>query len=399
MLPLTTCMTEGEGYGMEFYRPTWAEIDLDKFTTNIHHLQTHLGLDKKILAVVKANAYGHGAIPMAAAAIEAGAAYLGVSSIDEGVELREGGISAPILVLGYSSPAYAQDIVGYGLTQTVFTEDILQALSDAAIQLKKTAKIHIKVDTGMGRIGIRDLDHAYRFIRRAFAVSGLDVEGVFTHLATAEDPNYEYAHEQYQKWMQLCQQLSSSGVHIPYQHIANSGAGLQHPYMHSSLVRIGISLYGVYPATHLQSIVPLQQVMRLSSQIVYLQTHSSGSKISYGSRYTTQEGERIATVPIGYADGYSRLLSGKGHVLVRGVRVPIVGAICMDQLMVNVSSVPDVAVGDEVVLYGQQASEFVSVDEIADHIGTISYEVLCSLGRRVPRLYMEKGHVKEIRKW
>ncbi|MDB5083161.1 MAG: alanine racemase [Bacilli bacterium] len=377
---------------MQFYRPTWAEIDLDQFTANLRCLQNYIGENRQVLAVVKGNAYGHGAVPMAAAAMQAGASYLGVASLDEAIELRDGGIVAPILLMGAVSHRFAEELVHHEITQSVFTNEMLLELAKAARNQNKTAKIHVELDTGMGRFGLRDLREAVEFIERAVSTPGIHVEGIFTHLATAEDPNFDYALYQYGRWQQVLKLLKERGFSCQYEHLANSAAGMQHLYMISSLVRFGLALYGIYPAPHLKRLARgLASVLRLVSEIIFLQTHPAGSKISYGGTYTTKEGARIAIVPIGTADGLSPHLSNKGYALVRGIRAPIVGAVCMNHLMLDVSHITPAAVGDQVVLFGQQNGHTIGIDEVARWSGVKPHEVLGSLNSKVPRVYLTQS--------
>jgi alanine racemase len=389
----------GKKAGQMFGRPTWAEIDLDAIRHNVREVKRTLPETTELMAVVKANGYGHGAGPVAKAALSAGATQLAVASVDEAIELRQEGIEAPILVLGYTDPAHAHEVVAWKLTQTVYELRLATALNRAAEQAQTTAKVHLKVDTGMGRIGVRGVEETVALLKQLREVPAIFVEGIFTHLATADEADRSYAEEQIAQWEKICRALEG----IKYRHLSNSAAILHHPSGSTeplgNMVRLGISLYGYYPSKDVPKKVPLRPALRFVSQIVHLKVVPAGTKISYGATYVTT-GERtwIATVPVGYADGYSRLLSGKGQALVRGVRVPVVGRVCMDQLMLDVSAVPDAQVGDEVVLYGRQGEETISLEEVAERIGTITYEVCCDLGRRVPRVYFEDGKQVFVRK-
>jgi alanine racemase len=375
-------------------RPTWAEIDLSAIAHNIRQFKQHLAPGSRIMAVVKANGYGHGAVPVARTALEEGAVSLAVATADEAIELREEGIEAPILVLGYTPPEGAEAIVQYDLTSTVFHVGMLEALSRAAAKWGKRARVHVKVDTGMGRIGLKKIPEIVSFLEQAVQNPFLEVEGIFTHLATADEADKSYMWEQVGRWREILQALDERGITVPLKHIANSAAAIDHPELHLDRVRLGISMYGYYPSPEVnREAVYLRPALALKSRVAHVKTMEEGEAVSYGATYAAKSGERIATIPVGYADGYSRLLSNRGCVLIRGKRCPVVGRICMDQLMVCVTHVPDVAVGDEVVLYGSQGEEQVTLDEVASLIGTISYEVACAVGRRVPRVYVRNGQI------
>jgi alanine racemase len=380
-----------------FVRPTWAEIQLDNLAHNIQGIHAKLPAGTRLMAVVKANAYGHGAIPVARKALEAGATYLAVASVDEALELRNAGIRAPILVLGYTPPGQAALVVEHDLTQTLYQEEMLQALSKAALEAGQLAKVHVKADTGMGRLGFTAAAETTAFVKQAQSTPGVVVEGLFTHFATADEADTSYAEEQLARWRELLSACAEEGLQIPLQHISNSAGILHLPHSPGNMVRLGISMYGCWPSEEVAREVELRPVMRLVTQIVHLKTVAPGTKISYGATYETQRPAKIATIPIGYADGYSRLLSNRADVLVRGQRAPIRGRVCMDQLMIDVTDIEGVQLGDEAVLYGAQGSDEITLDEIAGIIGTISYEVACAVGRRVPRLYTEGQEIVEVR--
>lgn len=386
-----------------FGRPTWAEIDLDAIQHNVREVKRLLPEGTELMAVVKANGYGHGAGPVAKAALAAGATRLAVSSVDEGIELRQEGIDAPILVLGYTDPTSAGDVVAWKLTQTVYEPQLLAALQAAAASVHAVVKVHLKIDTGMGRIGVSNGDDALALAKQVQDSDALLLEGIFTHFATADEADTSYADKQAAKWQEICAILDREDINVPLQHISNSAAILHHPRCSDTpmgnMVRLGISMYGYYPSDEVQKAAPLRPALRFVSRIVHLKAVPAGTSISYGATHTTcADGTRIATVPVGYADGYSRLLSGKGHALVRGVRVPVIGRVCMDQLMLDVSGVPSAEMGDEVVLYGSQGEAEITLEEVAARIGTITYEVVCDLGRRVPRVYLQQGETVLVRK-
>jgi len=379
-----------------FVRPTWAEIDLDHIAHNIRSIRQILPEGTQLAAVVKANAYGHGAIPVARKALESGAVYLAVATVDEGIELRQAGIAAPILVMGYTPADQADLVVRYDLTQTVFQAELVQRLSEAATGQGKTVKVHLKVDTGMGRLGLIDPVETVQFAKMVTETPGVRLEGVYTHFATADEADARYAQEQIKRWEALRKMLKDAGLDSLLLHISNSAGILQYPVCAGQMVRLGISMYGYYPSSEVEKKIELRQALRLVSKIAHLKQVPSGTKISYGGTFETKRESVIATLPIGYADGYSRALSSRGEVLVRGMRVPVVGRVCMDQIMIDVTDVPGVALEDEVVLYGSQGDAFISVDEVAGKIGTISYEVCCALSRRVPRCYRESGQTVSV---
>ncbi len=373
-----------------FHRPTWVEISIDAIHHNIAEFRRNLSADMRIMAVVKGNAYGHGAIGVAQAAIEAGADYLAVAFLDEAMQLRQAGITAPILILGYTSPQEIELVDKLDVTITVYSDEMLSAL--AVRRSERPIKIHVKLDTGMGRIGIAGEDAAIRFIDRALSMPGVDVEGLFTHYASADETDKRYTHEQHERMERVVRHYAERGITFPCLHAGNSATGIDTPELSYNLLRLGISMYGLYPSEQVRrERVRLKPVMTYKTKIVHVQTWPAGSGISYGSIYHTQADERIATLPVGYADGYSRMLSGKAEVLVRGVKVPVVGRICMDQCMINVTDIPDVQVGDEVVLYGEQGDHTISVEDVAAQLGTVNYEVVCMVNYRVPRVFIREN--------
>lgn len=375
-----------------FYaRDTTIEVNLDAVANNIQQFRQHLAAGTQIMAVVKADAYGHGAIYVAKAALQAGANSLGVSFVDEGIELREAGITAPILILGYTPPEGVKIALEHDLTLTIFSEACLQEVSKIASQLKRPAKVHVKVDTGMGRIGLPP-EQAVPFIKRATQLRNIHLEGVFTHYSTADEADQTYLLKQEECFCQVVEELRKENVHIPILHCSNSAAAIERPQKVYNMIRLGISLYGFYPSDEVnRKAVSLEPVLRLVSKVVQVKKPPKGTGISYGKTYVASGEEWIATVPIGYADGIDRHLSNTGYALVNGVRVPIVGRVCMDFLMLDVTNAYPVQVGDEVVFYGVQGTEAIHVDEVAKQLRTINYELVCRLGHRIPRIYRSHG--------
>lgn len=360
---------------------TYAEISLEAIKHNIAQIKEFIDPGVKFMAVVKANAYGHGSVAVSRAAVEAGADYLGVANLQEALELREAGILSPILILTESPTSVADEIIQHGLTQTVYSFSEAKALSEESEKRKKPVRVHIKIDTGMGRVGVLPSE-AMAFITKVASLPGLALEGVFTHFAKAEDPEDKFTAEQFNKF----QQIIARAAHIPLKHSANSAAALFHRETHLDMVRVGLMMYGLYPQGNSRRLINLKPALSFKSRITYLKKVPAGTPLSYGSTYATPGETTIATIPVGYADGFSRRLSNRGQVLIRGRRYPVVGRVTMDLTMVNVGN-GKVEMGDEVALIGEQDGQGISADEIAALEDTISYEVVCSIGKRVPRVY------------
>jgi alanine racemase len=372
--------------------PVWAEIDLDALASNLSEVRRLTIPTAKILAVVKANAYGHGAVEVSRTVLAGGADWLGVARLDEGLTLREAGIEAPILILGYLPPEQSADVVRSRLSQAVYTSEMALALAEAASAQGTRAKLHLKIDTGMGRIGWVAGPGAVREILILARNRHLEVEGIFTHFAAADLADKAYTKEQLAKFTMLIEELRRNGLEIPIKHAANSAALMEMPETHLDLVRAGIILYGLYPSDEVDhSRIKLLPVMSLKAKVAYVKEVPAGFKVSYGCTHSTENNTTIATLPLGYADGYSRLLSSKGCALLHGRRAPVIGRVCMDQVMVDVGHIPGTAVGDETVLIGRQGDQEITTDEIAGLLGTINYEVVCMVSHRVPRVYKSKS--------
>ncbi len=374
-------MTENEAI-----RPAWAEIDLGAIKRNIRSLKGRLKPKTRFMAVVKANAYGHGDVQVSKAALEAGADRLGVALIEEAVKLREASISAPIHVLSDIPAHGAEEAVQNDLILTVSLMETAMATSVAASLLGKRAKVHIKVDTGMNRIGIRPAE-AKDFIERVAEMDGIEVEGVFTHFATAGEDD-EFMLRQLHKFEDLLEELEAAGISISIKHAANSAAAILNPASHLDMVRCGISIYGLHPTESTKGVIDLAPALSLKAKISSGRTIKAGEGVSYGLTFKAKQKTGIATVPLGYADGYSRNLSNLGSVLISGERFFIVGNVCMDQFMVDMDG-RDFKVGDEVVLIGSSGAETIGADEVASLLNTINYEVVCMISERVPRVYIE----------
>ncbi|MDA8352489.1 MAG: alanine racemase [Firmicutes bacterium] len=379
-----------------FYRDTRAVIDLDAIRHNVSEFRHRLPESCRLMATVKANAYGHGSVQVARAALAAGATHLAVAFLDEALELRKAGLQAPILTLGYTPARGIRAALEQDIALTVFDRESAETVIQEAKRAGGKARVHVKVDTGMGRLGIWE-DQVLPLVQEWVREPHLEVEGLFTHFATADNGDKEYAVQQHNRLLRVIDQLAEAGIHIPLIHCANSAAAIDMPDWCHGMIRLGISMYGYYPSEEVnQEAVRLQPALTLKTRIVQLKRPPAGTGISYGKTAVTDGQQWIATLPVGYADGYSRLLSNRGVALVQGKRVPIIGRICMDQTMLDVTSAMPVKVGEEVVLYGSQGSGTVHVDEVADLLDTISYEVTCMIDRRVPRIYVSNGQVVDI---
>ena len=376
---------------MAHHRATRAEIDLQAFRHNFQNLRSHISPQTRIMAVVKADAYGHGALPCARVAVECGADYLGAGVIEEGIELRQSGLDAPILILGSIFPDEAEDLVRHDLATIVCTLPLAQALAKEAEKQNKTASVHIKVDTGMNRLGVlpENLPELLNQIRN---LPNLKIEGVSTHFASADDEVLSITQAQLKKFQAALACFKEDDN--PLIHCSNTSALFKFPESHFDMVRPGLILYGALPSPSLQAVLsekenlsPFQPVMQWKSQIILVKSIAKGQPVSYSGSFTTQRGSLIATLPVGYADGLHRSLSNKMDVLIRGKRAPQIGNICMDMTLIDVTEIQDVQAGDEVVLFGKQEGQTITVDEMATKGGTIPYEILCNLGKRVPRIY------------
>lgn len=366
-------------------RPTVAKIDLSALEHNFREVALRAE-GRRILAVVKASAYGHGAIAPARRLRELGASMLGVALVEEGKELRNAGIDAPILIMGSLFPEQAEAIAALQLTPTVFSLPLARKLSAEAERLKTTVAVHVKIDTGMGRIGIAPED-APDFIAALRALPNIEVQGLMTHFADADLRDKAFAEKQVGRFSAVLTELESRGISIPLRHAANSAAVMDFAQALFTMVRPGIMLYGYNPLERRSPGIALQPVLSLVTRIAFVKKVPAGVPVSYGRTFVTKRESLIATLPIGYADGFSRALSNKGEALVRGKRVPVAGRVCMDMCMLDVTDVPGVAEGDEAVLIGAQGGERITADDIAAKTGTISYEVLCGISGRVPRVY------------
>lgn len=380
-------------------RSVWAEIDLDAVKFNIENIKK-ISKDREVVAVVKADAYGHGAVDMVPTLLENGASRLAVAMISEALELRKNGIKAPIMILGYTPLEYAKELIENDIEQTVYSLDYVRELSQIAKSLGKKAKIHIAIDTGMGRIGFLPGKETVDTIERIVKLEGINTVGMFTHFSTADELDKTYTYEQFNKMKSVIEGLKERNIEIPFKHESNSGAIIDMPETFLEGVRAGIILYGYYPSDEVhKDVLPLKKVLTLKTRVSHVKELDEDMYISYGRTFKTSKKSKIATIPVGYADGYSRLLSGKAKVIINGQLAPVVGRICMDQCMVDVTDLGEVNIGDEVILLGEQNGVKYDADDMARDMGTINYEIICMLKQRIPRVYLKDGEVVKVRNY
>ena len=373
---------------------TWAEIDLDGIASNAAGLKARAGGRAELMVTVKANGYGHGAVPVARAALDGGATRLAVHRTLEGVQLRRAGITAPILIMGYTLPAESERIVRWELTPTVNSQLQAEPLSAAAVTAGKTLPVHVKVDTGMARYGLLP-GEVLDFVRFLSGLPGLALEGLYTHYAAADLADKSFTRRQFSIYMNVVERLEEAGFVFPLKHVSNSATTLDLPEMALDMLRCGIALYGLRPSDEVEPTIPLHPALTLKSRVARVRVLPVGASVSYGRTYITDKPTRVALVPVGYGDGYHRILSNRGAVLIHGQRAPIVGRVCMDQFVVDVSHIPGVRLHDEVVLIGRQGEGHIPAEEIARWAETINYEVTTSLLPRVVRIYLKGGEEVE----
>ncbi len=371
------------------YERVRADISLDAILANMESMKRNLKEGVQIAAVLKTNAYGHGAVEIAKVLEPLDYVWgYAVAAFEEAVELREAGLRKPILLLGYVFPYCYQELAKMNIRPAVFREDMLEQLSAAAKAAGKKIKIHIAVDTGMSRIGIFPDETGLDFVKKALETEGLQMEGMFTHFARADEADRSFTEEQLEKFVWLTEAVKERlGYEIPIRHCSNSAGIIEYPHANMSMVRAGITLYGLWPSDEVRKdIVPLEPVMSLRSHIIYIKEISAGTPVSYGGTWAPDHTVRLATVPVGYGDGWPRSLSNKGYVLIRGQKAPIRGRVCMDQFMVEVTDIPDAAEGDEVTLIGRDGDAYISMEEVGDLSGRFNYELACDINPRVPRV-------------
>lgn len=375
---------------MRHYERVMAEVDLGAIEHNYREIRRNIDDDVSICGVIKADGYGHGALPVAKYLNELGVESFAVAASHEAVALRKQGIKGEILVLGFTAKEDYPDLIRYNVTQTIFREDMAVTLSEVAMSMGQKAKIHIKIDTGMGRIGFTPEECNLDVVERISRLPLLILDGIFSHFSKADERDKEYSVAQLDRYLAFTQALKDRGVVANKYHLSNSAGLIDLKKAHFDMVRVGIALYGLYPSDEVsKELYHLKPVLSLKSNVIMVKEVAPGTSISYGGTYITKAPTIVATIPVGYGDGYPRALSSKGHVLIRGVRCPIIGRVCMDQFMVDATGVKEVEVGDTVTLIGQDGNEFISVEEIALHMDTINYEVVCQLGKRIPRVYLK----------
>ncbi len=380
----------------------WAEINLDAIQNNISKIKSTLSPKTKLMAIVKADAYGHGFFEVASTLASNGADAFGVATTDEAIQLRNAGITNPILILGVIFRDDLKRIIQNDIMPVVFGYRFAKSISDTAVALGKTAKIHIKLDTGMSRIGYvcSGSDREQRIIDSIMDIAALpniEIDGIFSHFAKADEKEREYTDLQFKRFMHIIEQLEKRGLTISTKHICNSAGILQYPEYHLDMVRCGIITYGLAPSDDVDiQNLGLEPAMQLKSVVTNLKRMKVDTPVSYGGKYIASPGTRIATVGIGYADGYSRVLSGKSQVLINGIKADTIGNICMDQLMANVTAIENINIGDEVILFGTDGNNTITVESVAQLMGTINYEIICVIGKRVPRVYIRNGKTVNV---
>jgi len=389
-------LTSIEEFHSKYYRAS-ANIDLDAICNNIDNTRKILGYETKLMVILKADGYGHGAVPIAKALLDMAVDSFGIAILEEGIELRKAGIDKPILVLGYTPKGQYKKLVEYNITQTIFQYNTAKDLSEEALSQGKTAKVHIKVDTGMSRIGFFDDEESIEEIKKISELKGIEIEGIFSHFACADEEDKTSANGQLMRFLAFTKKLEEEGIRIPIKHIANSAAIIDIPEAKLDMVRSGIATYGLYPSEEVKKdVLALKPAMEIKSHVSYVKEVESGVGVSYGSTYVTKGKTKIATIPVGYGDGYPRQLSSKGRVLIHGMSAPIIGRVCMDQFMVDVTNIPDVCQGDTVTLIGRDKEEFISVEEVANMSYSFNYEFICNVGKRIPRIYYRNNKVWNI---
>lgn len=386
---------------MEYLKRTWADISLDNLKHNYLELRRRIPENCRFLGVVKADAYGHGAVPVSRYLTELGAEYLAVSNIEEATQLRHGGIRGPILILGYTPPFYAEDLAKMGLRQELHSLEYARQLNENLKGTTRRIRVHIKLDTGMSRLGFfaYDCEKTVDELREVAGMEHLIIEGVFTHFPAADTldrSDEDFTRTQYRRFTDMIDTLKGVGIEPQIRHCCNSGASVLYPEYAMDMIRPGIATYGIYPTEELRDKIDLRPVMQLRSIIFQIRDFDPDISVSYGRTYTTDKPTKIAVVGIGYADGLARSLSGNISFLLHGKRVPQIGRICMDMCMVDISQVPEAKPGDVVTVFGEDCGECTEVSYISDKLHTIPYEVLCNINKRIPRVYLDGENQTEI---
>ena len=385
---------------MNSYQRVWAEVDLDAIRENMIHMKENIAPETKMLAVIKTDGYGHGGVPIAKKLEPLDFMFgYAAATYEEAHVLREAGVKKPILILGYTFPYCYEELIREEIRPAIYRRDTVEELAAAAAKVGKKAKVHIKVDTGMGRIGITPDEEGLAFVKYVTEHPELEVEGIFTHFAKSDEADKTSANHQLELFKNFTDRIQKKlGLTIPVKHCSNSAAILEMPQANMDMVRSGITTYGLYPSEEVKKdIVPLKAAMSLYSHIIYCKTIHAGQSVSYGGMFTATKDTRVATVPVGYGDGYPRSLSGKGYVLIHGKKAGILGRVCMDQFMVDVTDIPEAAEGDKVTLLGTDGAEKITAEELGEMSGRFNYEFVCDLGKRIPRVYRENGEITEVK--
>ncbi|MEW4413540.1 alanine racemase [Clostridium sp. AN503] len=378
---------------MKTYTRVYAPIDLDAVVYNMESMKKNISPDTGMIGVVKTDGYGHGAVPVAQAVDPYVAGYA-VATIDEALNLRRHGVVKPVLILGVTHVSRYEELLEHDIRPAVFTMEQAKPLSDLAVRAGRTANIHLALDTGMSRIGMTPDEQGADLAAGIAGLPGIRAEGLFTHFARADETDKKEAQAQLSRYLHFVELLKERGVDIPVKHCSNSAGIIDLPSANLDLVRAGISIYGLYPSDEVdKNRVPLKPAMGLKSFVTYVKTLEPGQAVSYGGTFVAERSMRVATIPVGYGDGYPRNLSGKGHVLIHGKRAAILGRVCMDQFMVDVTDIPDVDVDTEVTLIGTDGKDQIRVEELSDLCGRFHYELVCDIGKRVPRVYIRHGEV------
>lgn len=379
---------------LEKYQRVYAAVDLDAICYNMEHMHANLKPGTRMIGVIKTDGYGHGAVPIGRELEKLDYVFgYAVATAEEALILRHAGLTKPILILGYTFPYCYEELIRQEVRPAVFRQDSIDELAACAARLHRTVKVHIKVDTGMTRVGIRPDESGLAFVNKVLHTEGIELEGIFTHFARADETDKSCARKQLDRFEEFIRQIEETfDYSIPVKHCSNSAGIVELPEANMDVVRAGITLYGLWPSDEVsRDIVPLKPALALKSHIVYIKEVDEGVAISYGGTYVTPKKMRVATIPVGYGDGYPRGLSNKGYVLIRGKKAPILGRVCMDQFMVSVEDIPDAQEGDEVTLIGADGAEQITMEELGGLSGRFNYELACDLGKRIPRVYMKDG--------
>lgn len=385
---------------LENYQRVYAEVDLDAVLYNMEQMHARLAPGTQMIGVIKTDGYGHGAVPIGRELERLDYVFgYAVATAEEALILRHAGLRKPILILGYTFPYAYEDLVRYDIRPAVFREDSIDELAACARKLHKKVKVHVKVDTGMTRVGVRPDESGLKFVEKTLHTEGVELEGVFTHFARADETDKTSAREQLARFQYFIRRIEEAyGYKVPVKHCSNSAGIVELPEANMDVVRAGITLYGLWPSAEVsRDIISLRPVLALRSHIVYCKEVEAGVAVSYGGTYVTPGKMRIATIPVGYGDGYPRGLSNKGYVLIRGKKAPILGRVCMDQFMVSLNDIPEAAEGDEVTLIGSDQAARITMEELGDLSGRFNYELACDLGKRIPRVFMKNGKIVAVK--